>query len=62
MRRGDEVVGQRVAHVLIDSGMFRVNHIILPGQHVHGETILGHELVLLSCNKRQSVSIESVYQ
>lgn len=53
-------MGQRVAHVLVDSGMVRVNHIILLGQHVHGETILGHELVLLGCNKWQSVSIKSV--
>lgn len=53
-------MGQGAAHVLVHSGMVRVNHIILKGQHVHGETILGHELVLLSCNKRHSVPIESV--
>lgn len=49
--RGDEVVGQRAAHVLVHSGMVWVNHVILSGEHVHGETILGHEAVLLSCNK-----------
>lgn len=49
--RGDEVVGQRAAHVLVDSGMGGINNIVLPGQHVHGETTLGHEVVLLSCNK-----------
>lgn len=57
VRRGDKVVGQGPAHVLVDSGMVRVNHIILLGQHVHGETILGHELVLLSCNKWHSVPV-----
>lgn len=50
-------MGQGPAHVLVDSGMVRVNHIILLGQHVHGESILGHELVLLSCNKWHSVPI-----
>lgn len=46
--RGDEVVGQRAAHVLVHPGMVWVNHVILSGEHVHGETILGHEAVLLS--------------
>lgn len=60
VRRGDEVVGQRAAHVLVDSGVVGVDHIILLGQHAHGETVLGHELVLLSCNERHSVPIESI--
>lgn len=55
VRRGDEVVSQRAAHVLVDSGVVGINQIVLPGQHVHGESILGHEVVLLSCNKRQRV-------
>lgn len=58
--RGDEVVGQRAAHVLVDSGVVRVEHIVLLGQHIHGETVLGHELVLLSCNEWHSVPIESI--
>lgn len=53
MRRGDEVVGQRAAHVLVDPGVVGVDHVVLPGQHVHGETVLGHEEVLLSCKKQE---------
>lgn len=51
VRRGDEVVGQRAPHVLVDPGVVGVDHVVLPGQHVHGETVLGHEEVLLSCKK-----------
>ena len=55
-------MGQRAAHVLVDSGVVGVHHIVLPGQHVHGESILGHEQVLLSCNKWQSVIFQWVYK
>lgn len=40
--RGDEVVGQRTCHVLVDSGMVGIKHIVLQRQHVHSETILSH--------------------
>lgn len=43
MRRRDVVVSQRSAHVLIHVSMVRVKHIILFREHVHGETVLGHE-------------------
>lgn len=50
-------MGQGVGHVLVNSGMVRVEDIILQRQHVHGETILCHEQVLLSCNKWYFISI-----
>lgn len=46
-------MGQGAVHVLVDPGVVGVKHIVLLGQHVHGETVLGHELVLLSCGERQ---------
>lgn len=44
-------MGQGVAHVLVDPAVVRVEHVVLLGQHVHGEPVLGHELVLLSCRE-----------
>ena len=57
---GDEVVCQWVFHVLVNPSMFRVQHTVLLRQHVHGETIGGHELVLLGCTgqKAQTQIIE----
>lgn len=46
MRRRDVVVRQRSAHVLIHVSVIWVKHIILFREHVHGETILGHEQIL----------------
>lgn len=43
----DEVVCQRASHVLVNPSMLRVEHTVLLRQHVHGESIGGHELVLL---------------
>lgn len=40
---------ERATHVLVDSAMLWVIHIILLRQHVHGETIGCHKLVLLGC-------------
>lgn len=51
VRRGDEVMGQGPAHVLVDHGVVGVEDVVLLGQHVHGEAVLGHELVLLSCRE-----------
>lgn len=45
----DEIVCKRVRHVLVNSGMLCVEHTVLLGQHVHGESVGSHELVLLSC-------------
>lgn len=44
-------MGQGVAHVLVDPAVVGVKHVVLLGQHVHGEPVLGHELVLLSCRE-----------
>lgn len=49
-------MGQGVAHVLVDPGVVGVKDVVLLGQHVHGETVLGHELVLLSCREQQQKS------
>lgn len=46
---GDEVVCQWVLHVLVNPGMLWVKYTVLLRQHIHGETIGGHELVLLGC-------------
>lgn len=46
MRRRDVVVCQRSHHVLIHASVIRVKHIVLFREHVHGETILGHEQIL----------------
>lgn len=45
----DEVVCQWVSHVLVNPIVFRVECTVLLRQHVHGESIGGHELVLLGC-------------
>lgn len=49
VRGRDEVVCQRAPHVLVNSRVVGVEHRVLPGQHVHGESVGGHELVLLGC-------------
>lgn len=49
-------MGQGAAHVLVDPGVVGVKDVVLLGQHVHGETVLGHELVLLSCREKQEKS------
>lgn len=49
-------MGQGPAHVLVDPGVVRVQHVVLLGQHVHGEAVLGHELVLLGCREEQHKS------
>lgn len=54
MGGGDEVVCQRVRHVLVNSGMLWVKHAVLLRQHVHGETIGRHELVLLGCTGQKA--------
>lgn len=54
MGGGDEVVCQWVFHVLVNPSMFRVQHTVLLRQHVHGETIGGHELVLLGCTGQKA--------
>ncbi len=46
MRRRDVVVCQRSHHVLIHASVIWVKHIVLFREHVHGETILGHEQIL----------------
>lgn len=46
---GDEVVSQRLSHVLVNSAVLGVEHTVLLGQHVHGEAVGSHELVLLGC-------------
>lgn len=48
--RGDEVMTERVAHILIHSAMLWIKHNVLLGQHVHCETIGCHELVFPSCD------------
>lgn len=42
-------MGQRSGHVLVHPGVVRVKHIVLLGQHVHGETIGCHVPILLGC-------------
>lgn len=54
VRRGDEVVGQGPAHVLVDPGLVGVEDVRLVGQHVHGEAALRHELVLLGCRTKST--------
>lgn len=49
VRGRDEVVSQRSPHVLVNSGVVRVENAVLLRQHVHGESVGGHELVLLGC-------------
>lgn len=49
VRGRDEVVSQRPSHVLVNSGVVRVESAVLLRQHVHGESVGGHELVLLGC-------------
>lgn len=49
VRGRDKVVSQRLPHVLVNSGVVRVENAVLLRQHVHGESIGGHELVLLGC-------------
>lgn len=49
VRGRDEVVSQRSPHVLVHSGVVRVENTVLLRQHVHGESVGGHELVLLGC-------------
>ena len=49
-------MGQGAPHVLVDPGVARVEDVVLLGQHVHGETVLGHELVLLSCREDRHTS------
>lgn len=49
VRGRDEVVSQRPSHVLVNSGVVRVEGAVLLRQHVHGESVGGHELVLLGC-------------
>lgn len=46
---GNEVVCQWECHVLVNPSMFRVKYTVLLRQHVHGETIWGHEMVFLGC-------------
>lgn len=38
-------MAERAAHVLIDSAVVRIKHIVLLRQHVHGEAIDRHQLV-----------------
>lgn len=42
------------AHVLVDSAVLWVIYIILLRQHVHGETIGCHKLVLLGCIRQNT--------
>lgn len=42
-------MGHWSGHVLINPRVVRVEHTVLSGQHVHGETVGRHELVLLGC-------------
>lgn len=58
MRRGNEVMGQGPGHILVDPCMVRVKHSILVGQHVHGETIRCHEVVLLSCTGQNTQTLQ----
>lgn len=51
---GDEVVCQRLCHVLINPCMIRVKRAVFLRQHVHGETIGCHELVLLGCTGQKA--------
>lgn len=51
---GDVVVCQWMFHVLVNPSMFRVKHTVLLRQHVHGETIGCHELVLLGCTGQKT--------
>lgn len=53
MRGRDKVVSQRLPHVLVNSGVVRVENTVFLGQHVHGESIGGHELVLLGCTRQK---------
>lgn len=49
------------AHVLVDSAVLWVIHIILLRQHVHGETIGRHKLILLGCKRQnKDASLRSV--
>ena len=40
---------QRAAHVLVHHVVLGVQQAVLLGQHVHGEAVGGHQLVLLGC-------------
>ena len=52
-------MGQRVAHVLVHHVVLGVQEAVLLGQHVHGEAVGGHQLVLLGCTgpKRKNRSV-----
>lgn len=50
----DEVVCQWVFHVLVNPSMFRVDYTVLLRQHVNGESVGGHELVLLGCTGQKA--------
>lgn len=50
----DEVVCQWVFHVLVNPSVFRVENTVLLRQHVHGESVGGHELVLLGCTGQKA--------
>ena len=61
VRGGDKIMCHRMGHILIDSGMVRVEHIIFLGQHIHGEAILSHQLVILGClNEQDKFTIYSL--
>ena len=51
---GDEVVRQWAPHVLVNLSVLRVEHAVLLRQHVHGETVGGHELVFLGCTGQKA--------
>lgn len=55
-------MGQRSGHVLVHPGVVGVKHIVLQGQHVHGETVLGHELVLLGCREEAHMKSSTFYE
>lgn len=59
VRGRDEVVCQRAPHVLVNSRVVGVENTVLPGQHVHGESVGGHELVLLGCTgQKEQVQVK----
>ena len=49
MRGGDEVVAERLAHVLVHAGVRGAQHHALRVVQVDQEAVLGQELLLLDC-------------
>ena len=49
MRGGDEVVAERLAHVLVQAGVRGAQHHALRVVQVDQEAVLGQELLLLDC-------------